>query len=83
MRKYKKHGSTNVCNQIILEDGVYSQFFDSDRNICLKVSSLTKGKRIATLLKSNIKLKGMLRLIVKDNIVLRLNQLKRSSKVLY
>jgi hypothetical protein len=69
MRKYKKHGKTNVSNQIVLEAGVYSQFLGKDGNTWLKVPTFEKGKRLCIPLNSNIQLKGCLRLILKDGIV--------------
>jgi hypothetical protein len=69
MRKYKKHGHTNVNNQIILECGVYSQFKGKDGNSWLKIPSFTRGKKICVPLNSNITLKGCLRLILKDGTV--------------
>lgn len=65
MRKYKKHGKTNVKNQIILESGVYSQFKGKNGNTWLKIPSFKRGSRIAIPLNSNIFLKGCLRLILK------------------
>ncbi len=65
MRRYKKHGRTSVDNQIILEAGLYRQFTGKDGNTWLKVPSLVKGKQIATPLKSSVKLKGTLRLILR------------------
>ncbi|SMF85226.1 transposase, partial [Pseudobacteriovorax antillogorgiicola] len=69
MRKYKKHGRTNVSNQIILEGGVYSQFLGKDGNTWLKVPTFERGRKLCIPLNSNIKLKGCLRLIMKDGYV--------------
>jgi len=69
MRKYKKHGKSKVKNQIVLENGVYSQFIGKDGNTWLKVPSFTRGKPVAIPLNSNVQLKGCLRLILKDGIV--------------
>ena len=69
MRQYKKHGRTDVENQIILESGVYSQFKGKDGNTWLKVPSFTRGAKIAVPLNANIELKGCLRLILKDGVV--------------
>jgi len=69
MRKHKKHGKTTVNNQIILEAGVYGQFTGKNGNTWLKIPSFTRGKPICVPLNSNIKLQGMLRLILKDGIV--------------
>lgn len=69
MRKTKKHGKNHVHNQIIIENGVYSQFAGKDGNTWLKIPSLVRNKRIAIPLNSNVKLKGMLRLILRAGIV--------------
>ncbi len=69
MRKYKKHGKTAVNNQIILENGVYSQFKGEDGNTWLKIPSLIRGKMIAVPLNTNLFLKGCLRLILNDGVV--------------
>jgi hypothetical protein len=69
MRQHKKHGATNVSNQIILESGVYSQFKGRDGNTWLKIPSFTRGKKVSVPLNSNIDLKGGLRLILKDGEV--------------
>jgi len=69
MRKYKKHGKTNVCNQIVLEYGVYGQFTGKNGNTWLKVPSFTRGKPVCVPLNSNIKLKGSLRLILQEGVV--------------
>ena len=64
MRKYKKHGKTNVSNQIVLEGGVYSQFQGKDGNTWLKVPTFERGKKLCIPLNSNIKLQGCLRIIL-------------------
>ena len=69
MRKHKKHGKTNVDNQIILEGGVYGQFIGKNGNTWLKVPSFTRGTQVCIPLNSNMVLKGALRLILKDGIV--------------
>jgi hypothetical protein len=69
VRQHKKHGRTNVNNQIILECGVYSQFKGKDGNTWLKVPTFERGKKLSIPLNSNIFLKGCLRLILKDGIV--------------
>ncbi len=69
MRQYKKHGRTSVDNQIVLEGGVYSQFEGANGNTWLKVPTFKRGKPICIPLNSNVKLKGCLRLILKDGIV--------------
>jgi IS605 OrfB family transposase len=69
MRRHKKHGKTSVDNQIILESGVYGQFTGVDGNTWLKVPSFIRGKPVAVPLNSNIKLKGTLRLVIKEDSV--------------
>ncbi len=69
MRKHKKHGRTEVNNQIVLEYGVYGQFSGKDGNTWLKVPSFTRGSPIAVPLNSKVKLSGCLRLILKDGVV--------------
>jgi len=69
MRFYKKHGKSKVSNQIILEHGVYGQFTGKNGNTWLKVPSFTRGKPVCIPLNSNIKLKGCLRLILKEGFV--------------
>lgn len=69
MRQYKKHGRTEVENQIVLECGVYSQFKDKDGNTWLKIPSFIRGKQVCVPLNSNITLTGCLRVILKDGIV--------------
>lgn len=69
MRQHKKHGKTNVSNQIIVEFGVYKQFKGKDGNTWLKIPSLTRGKMLCIPLNTNIKLKGSLRIILKDGVV--------------
>lgn len=69
MRQFKRHGKTNVDNQIILENGVYRQFKGKDGNTWLKIPSFTRGKMIVVPLNSNLFLKGCLRLILNDGVV--------------
>ena len=68
MRQHKKHGRTTVANQIIVEFGVYKQFKGLDGNTWLKIPSLVRGKMLCIPLNSNIKLKGCLRIILKDAV---------------
>jgi hypothetical protein len=68
MRKHKKHGRTKVCNQIIVEDGVYKQFQGKDKNTWLKIPSLVRGKMICIPLNSNVHLNGALRVILKCGV---------------
>ena len=67
MRKPKKHVKNHTHNQIILENGVYSQFAGKEGRTWLKIPSRIRGKRIAIPLNSKVHLHGMLRLIIKDN----------------
>ena len=69
MRQYKKHGKTNVNNQIVLEYGVYGQFKGKNGNTWIKIPSFTRGKPICVPLNSNVDLKGCLRLILKDGVI--------------
>ena len=69
MRKYKKHGKTSVCNQIIVENGVYKQFTGKDGLTWLKIPSLVRGKMICIPLNTNLRLQGCLRIILKDKVV--------------
>jgi transposase len=69
MRQYRRHGQTDVKNQIILECGVYSQFRGKDGRTWFKVPTFTRGSKLAIPLNSNILLKGCLRLILKDGQV--------------
>lgn len=69
MRQYKKHGKTDVDNQIVLEGGVYGQFKGKDGNTWLKVPSFTRGKQVCVPLNSKVTLQGCLRLILKDGVV--------------
>jgi hypothetical protein len=48
MRKIKNPDKNNTHNQIILENGVYSQFKGKDGRTWLKIPSLIRGKRINT-----------------------------------
>ncbi len=67
MRNAKKHGKNHTHNQIVLENGVYSQFTGKDGRTWLKIPSLIRGKRLAIPLNTNVHLHGMLRIIIKDN----------------
>ena len=69
MRQHKKHGRTDVANQIILEYGIYGQFKGKDGNTWLKIPSFTRGKQVSVPLNSKIDLKGCLRVILNDGIV--------------
>ena len=69
MRQHKKHGQTEVKNQIVLDGGVYSQFKGRDGNTWLKVPSFTRGSKVCIPLNSNIFLSGGLRLILDDGNV--------------
>ena len=69
MRKAKVHGKNHTHNQIVIENGAYSQFQGKDGRTWLKIPSLIKGKRIAVPLNSNVKLTGMLRLILRNGQV--------------
>jgi len=69
MRKHKRHGRTKVSNQIILENGVYRQFKDSNGQTWLKIPSFNRGKMVTIPLNSNLHLKGGLRLILDDGKV--------------
>ena len=67
MRTAKKHGRNHTHNQIVLENGVYRQFKGKDGKTWLKVPSLVRGKRISIPLNSSIALKGLLRLIIRND----------------
>jgi hypothetical protein len=69
MRQYKKHGRTNVMNQIVLEYGVYGQFKGKDGNTWLKIPSFTRGEQVCVPLNSKVNLKGGLRVILNNGIV--------------
>jgi len=69
MRQYKKHGRTNVMNQIVLEYGVYGQFKGKDGNTWLKIPSFTRGEQVCVPLNSKIDLKGCLRVILVNGMV--------------
>ena len=70
MRQHKKHGKTQVSNQIILEGTtLYSQFTGKDGKTWLRFPSLTKGKPVSIPTDVTTKFSGMLRLIVEDNKV--------------
>jgi IS605 OrfB family transposase len=68
MRKYFKHGKTNVDNQIILDTGCYTAF-EQDGQAWIKVMSLERGKRITIPLNTNRLPSGTLRLILRDDCV--------------
>ena len=68
MRKYKKHGKTSVCNQIIVENGVYKQFTGKNGLTWLKIPSLERRKMLCIPLNTNLRLKGCLRIILKDGV---------------
>jgi hypothetical protein len=69
MRQCKRHGCTDVANQIVLEYGVYGQFKGKDGKTWLKIPSFTRGKQICVSLNSKVDLKGCLRIILKNRIV--------------
>ncbi|KOR28285.1 hypothetical protein TI05_17230, partial [Achromatium sp. WMS3] len=69
MRKTKKHGKNHTYNQIIIENGVYKQFKGKDGRTWIKIPSLIRGKPICIPLNSNVKLKGALRLILRNGVV--------------
>ena len=69
MRKAKKHGRNHTHHQIVVENGVYTQFKGKNGDTWLKIPSLVKGQRISIPLNSNVQLKGMLRLILRDGRV--------------
>ena len=69
MRKVKKHGRTSVDNQIVLEAGVYSQFEGKNGNTWLKIPTFKRGQKLCVPLNAKVRLKGCLRLILKDGIV--------------
>lgn len=69
MRKHKKHGKNHVHNQIVLEGGVYGQFQGRDGNTWIQVPTFKRGKRLSIPLNSKVKLKGMLRLIIRNGLV--------------
>jgi len=65
MRKYYKHGKTNVKNQIILDTNSYSTFKKNGK-CWLSVQSLEKGKRICVPLSTNVTPKNTLRIIIAE-----------------
>lgn len=67
MRKYFKHGHTQVDNQIILDSGCYT-WFERNGHGWLSVQGLERGKRMAIPLSTNYPVKGTIRLIIKDKI---------------
>lgn len=69
MRQYKKHGKTNVDNQIILEHGVYGQFKGQDGNTWLKIPTFTRGQQVCVPLNSSVTLQGCLRIILNSGVV--------------
>lgn len=68
MRKYFKHGHTNVDNQIILDTGCYTAF-EYGGKAWIDVMSLERGQRIAIPLNTTVKPDGTLRLILWDGKV--------------
>jgi IS605 OrfB family transposase len=68
MRKYYKHGKTDVDNQIILDKQCYTAFL-RDGQAWIKVMGLERNKRIAIPLNTNRKPSGTLRLIIRNGIV--------------
>lgn len=67
MRKYFKHGKTNVDNQILLDTESYT--IGKQNGVWLNVQSLEKGNRISIPLNSSHKPTGTLRLILNQGIV--------------
>jgi len=65
MRKYFKHGKTNVKNQIILDAGHYSTF-QKNGKCWLKVQSLEYRKQICVPLSTNVEPKNRLRIIIAE-----------------
>lgn len=68
MRKYFKHGHTEVSNQIILEQLCYKTFLRNGK-AWVSVSNLERGHRIAVPLNTNVLPTGTLRLILRDGKV--------------
>ena len=68
MRKYFKHGKTNVGNQIVLDSGCYTTFEHKGR-AWIKVMGLEKRKRIAIPLNTTYLPSGTLRLILREGRV--------------
>ena len=69
MRKHKRHGKTDVHNQIIVEYGVYRQFIGKDGKRWIKVPSLARGKMMCIPLNCKILLRGCLRIIMENGKV--------------
>lgn len=68
MRKYFKHGHTDVDNQIVLDCQCYTAFERNGKG-WIKVTSLTPRKRIAIPLNSAHPPTGTIRLVLRDSIV--------------
>lgn len=68
MRKYCKHGHTDVRNQIVLDTGCYTAF-EYNGQAWIDVMSLEHGSRIAIPLNTNHPPSGTLRLILRDDRV--------------
>jgi len=68
MRKYYKHGQTQVANQIVLDTGCYTAF-ERNGQAWLKVMSLEPGKRICIPLNTSHLPTGTLRLILREGRV--------------
>ena len=68
MRKYCKHGHTDVRNQIVLDTGCYTAF-EHNGQAWLDVMSLERGNRIAIPLNTSRLPSGTLRLILRDGRV--------------
>jgi IS605 OrfB family transposase len=68
MRKYFKHGHSDVRNQIILDTDCYNTF-NRNNKVWVAVMSLERGNRIAIPLNTNIHPSGTLRLILRNGKV--------------
>jgi len=68
MRKYYKHGQTQVDYQIILDTGCYTSFEFAGK-AWLDVMSLDRGKRIAIPLNTTVQPMGTLRLLLRNKRV--------------
>ena len=68
MRKYKPKGQNRTHNQIVLDADVYQQKLINNQN-WLSVPSLQRYKRIRIPLNSTIKLKGQIRIILRNGLV--------------
>lgn len=68
MRKYFRHGHTRVKNQIVLDVQCYKWFARSGKG-WIDVISLTPRKRIAIPLNTTRRIKGTIRLILRDGRV--------------